>query len=74
MFNFEVQVDAAFKEEEPVGTADSVVTEVNEVPDNAILRKLLVCIKMLCVLFWDKFCKTSLNFKIKIIPLTLNMY
>ncbi|XP_020265939.1 protein AIR1 [Asparagus officinalis] len=34
-------VDAAVKEDEPIGTADSVVTEVNEVPDNAVLRKLL---------------------------------
>lgn len=34
-------VDAVLKEEEPVRTADSVITEVNENPDNAVLRKLL---------------------------------
>lgn len=36
-----MQVDGV-PAEEPVGTADSVITEVNEVPDNAVLRKLLV--------------------------------
>jgi len=50
MFNFEIQVDAPLKEEELVGTADSVVTEVNEVPYNAVLRKLLVCMK--CFVFY----------------------
>lgn len=29
-------------EEEPLGTAESVLTEVNETSDNAVLRKLLV--------------------------------
>lgn len=46
---FEIQVDVALKEEEPVGTTDSVITSVNEMPDNAVLRKLLVCIKCLCL-------------------------
>ncbi|XP_020266523.1 uncharacterized protein LOC109842014 [Asparagus officinalis] len=34
-------VDVAFKEEESVGTTDSAITSVNEMPDNAVLRKLL---------------------------------